>query len=158
MRTVAQKCGIALGTLYNYYADKNELLLATVGSVWEDIFHGGDCSGEECESFPDHVEQLYRRIRSGLCEYPDFFTLHSISIANSVKGKAKGIMEQYLGHIKKGFSRVLEGDKNVKKSVFSADFSKERFEDFVFDNIMLNLARDRKDCRELTEIIRRVIY
>ena len=28
MRTVAKECNIALGTLYNYYADKDELLIA----------------------------------------------------------------------------------------------------------------------------------
>ena len=38
MRTVAKECNIALGTLYNYYADKDELLIAAVESVWKDIF------------------------------------------------------------------------------------------------------------------------
>ena len=39
MRSVAEECHIALGTLYNYYSNKNELLLATIESVWKDIFH-----------------------------------------------------------------------------------------------------------------------
>ena len=39
MRLVADECHIALGTLYNYYADKDELVLATVESILRDIFH-----------------------------------------------------------------------------------------------------------------------
>ena len=39
MRLVTDECHIALGTLYNYYADKEELVLATVESIWRDIFH-----------------------------------------------------------------------------------------------------------------------
>ena len=38
MRTVANACHIALGTLYNYYADKDALILATVESIWREIF------------------------------------------------------------------------------------------------------------------------
>lgn len=37
MRTLAKECGIALGTLYNYYSDKDELVVAAIESVWQDI-------------------------------------------------------------------------------------------------------------------------
>ena len=40
MRAVSGQLGIALGTLYNYFSDKDALMLATVESVWKDIFHG----------------------------------------------------------------------------------------------------------------------
>ena len=38
MRTVASECGIALGSLYNYFTSKAELLSTTVEAVWADIF------------------------------------------------------------------------------------------------------------------------
>ena len=37
MRALAKECGIALGTLYNYYSDKDELVVAAIESVWQDI-------------------------------------------------------------------------------------------------------------------------
>lgn len=52
MRLVADECHIALGTLYNYYSDKNELLIATVESIWKDIFHMNQ-KCENCFSFPE---------------------------------------------------------------------------------------------------------
>ena len=47
MRAVARECGVALGTLYNYYADKDALLIAAVESIWREIFHmdGNDWAG-----------------------------------------------------------------------------------------------------------------
>ena len=39
MRLVASRCNIALGSVYNYFPSKSELLLATIESVWMDIFH-----------------------------------------------------------------------------------------------------------------------
>ena len=50
MRSVAKACGVAVGSLYNYFSSKDDLLQATVRSVWTDIF----CvSGDSipCESF-----------------------------------------------------------------------------------------------------------
>ena len=37
MRAVAKSCGVALGSLYYYFPSKNDLLIATIESVWEDI-------------------------------------------------------------------------------------------------------------------------
>lgn len=49
MRTVADECHIALGTLYGYYSNKDDLLLSTIDSVWKDIFH----MSQKCETdFP----------------------------------------------------------------------------------------------------------
>ena len=42
MRTVASECGIALGSLYNYFSSKSELLSATIEAVWKDIFQMGN--------------------------------------------------------------------------------------------------------------------
>ncbi|MGN1108469.1 MAG: TetR/AcrR family transcriptional regulator, partial [Oscillospiraceae bacterium] len=67
MRTVAKECGIALGTLYNYYSDKDELLIATIGSVWQDIFHvpQEDKSSSGALPFPEYVGRLFRHVQAG---------------------------------------------------------------------------------------------
>lgn len=38
MRAVAARCGVAVGSLYNYFPSKDALLAAAVESVWEEIF------------------------------------------------------------------------------------------------------------------------
>ncbi|WP_051541805.1 TetR/AcrR family transcriptional regulator [Clostridium lundense] len=39
MKMIAQKCGIAVGTLYNYYPNKKELYIATLKSSWDNTFN-----------------------------------------------------------------------------------------------------------------------
>ena len=51
MRLVADECGIALDTLYNYFAGKDAPVLAAVESIWRDIFHAGTPQ-ETAPSFP----------------------------------------------------------------------------------------------------------
>ena len=57
MRTVAAECGIALGSLYNYFVSKAELLSATVEAVWADIFPVGKIS-EDCKNIVDYLKIL----------------------------------------------------------------------------------------------------
>ncbi|MGM9538178.1 MAG: TetR/AcrR family transcriptional regulator [Candidatus Onthomonas sp.] len=157
MRAVAGECGIALGTLYNYYSDKDELLIATVESVWQDIFHlDGVC--ETAFSFPDYVAYLFDRARAGAAEYPNFLTAHSIAIAKSRQGEAKSTMERYFAHMKAGMLAVLRRDPGVRPAVFSPSFTESDLVDFVLDHILLLLVQDEADCTALTELVRRVIY
>ena len=38
MRSVAKACGVAVGSLYNYFPSKSRLLGATIESIWREIF------------------------------------------------------------------------------------------------------------------------
>lgn len=157
MRTVAKECGIALGTLYNYYPNKEELLIATVKSIWEEIFHGnGAC--ETALSFPDYIERLFHCVRNGTAKYPHFITIHSMVLAKSPSGNAVHTMEQYFNHMKMGMQKALQSDTQVSQTAFSPDFPQSVFIDYILDNILLLLMKDAENCTVLTEIIRRVIY
>ncbi|MGN0204617.1 MAG: TetR/AcrR family transcriptional regulator [Coprococcus sp.] len=157
MRAVARECHIALGTLYNYYSDKDELLIAAVESVWKDIFHmDGIC--EKALSFSDYVCDIFNCMQKGAAEYPNFLSGHSISIAKSRRGEAKSTMEQYFEHMKSGMLAVLRSDQAVDHTVFSQDFTESDFIDFVLDNLLLFLIKQKNSCTLLVELVRRIIY
>ena len=157
MRLVANECHIALGTLYNYYADKDALVLATVESIWKEIFHS-EHQNEHCLSFPDYVAELYARIRKGADAYPGFLTGHSISIAASKRGEAKNVMEHTFAHMKAGMLEVLQGDPSIPENTFSSVFSEEDFVGFVLDHLLILLVQGQPNCNILLEIMCRVIY
>ena len=71
VRAVASACGVAVGTLYNYFPSRDALVAASVESVWKDIFH----HGEGMEDFGDIlscVRWLYRQMEYGAQRYPNF--------------------------------------------------------------------------------------
>lgn len=39
IRSVAAACGVSVGSIYNYFDSKADLVGATVESVWSEIFH-----------------------------------------------------------------------------------------------------------------------
>lgn len=117
MRALAKECGIALGTLYNYYSDKDELVVAAIESVWQDILEKS--APDSGVRFSQYVTQTYAHIIERLKDYPDFLAAHSISVAGSAKGMARGMMERCFGKIRGELHSALREDKNVDRSIFS---------------------------------------
>ena len=157
MRTIAEKCNVSVGSVYNYFPSKSDLIAATIQDLWQSIFHM-DKICNKSNSFTDYVAWIFESARVGVEEYPNFFTAHSMSFANADKGKARQVMEQYFDHMKAGLLKALQSDSGVRATVFSDDFSKSEFVDFVFANLLTLLLKQGNSCNILIEIIKRTIY
>ena len=156
MRTVAKRCGVAVGSVYNYFPSKADLIAATVEIFWEDILHlTKQC--EHSQSFIGYVEGLFQTICKGSEEYPSFFTFHSMSFAADEKEKGREVMEQHFSLIKSGMIQSLLSDLNVRIGAFN-NLPREKYVDFIFSNILSILIKKESSCDFLLEIIRRTIY
>lgn len=157
MRAVAQRCGVALGSIYNYFSDKDELVLETIESVWRDIFHM-DSRDRDGLSFTETVQWIFDSVRRAAGEYPNFFTAHSLSFASDGRDRAKNTMYRYLEHMKAGMAEALAADPAVRPDCFAEDFSQADFLDFVLSGLIVLLIQQKDDCRVLLEMVRRTIY
>ena len=64
MRKIAERCNIAVGTLYNYFASKQDLLMAVIESGWREALDkiDSECSG--ALSIADGICAICTSIRS----------------------------------------------------------------------------------------------
>lgn len=155
MRAVASACGVAVGSVYNYFPSKADLMAAAVESIWEDIFHDVGCR-REFDSFLGCVDWMFDCIQRGTKVYPAFFAAHAAAFGSGDVAKGRETMGRYIAHIKEGMLQALAQDGRVSQSAFDADFTREMFVDFVFSNF-LPLLRSG-DCRVLKQVIARIIY
>lgn len=65
MRSVASACGIAVGTLYNYFPSKDMLLAAAILEDWLAALHGMQAA---CEAAPDLSAGL-QAVYTGVCGF-----------------------------------------------------------------------------------------
>lgn len=157
MREVAQKCGIAVGSIYNYFPSKGDFIIATIESIWAEITN--DLTSFSLSiSFTENIILLFNNIQKISEKYPSFFQLHSMSLTNADKNKGREIMHLYFSNIKKILLEALNQDPNVIENNFSNNFTKSNFIDFVFLNILTLLINGESSCDFLIEIIKRIIY
>ncbi|MBU5592986.1 TetR/AcrR family transcriptional regulator [Clostridium sp. MSJ-4] len=157
MRKVAEKCNVSVGSVYNYFPSKADLIAATIQDVWQSIFNMEKIC-KQSVTFPEYVTWIFESVQVGVAEYPNFFTAHSVSFASSDKGKARQVMMEYFGHIKAGMLDALQNDHKVKPVAFSEAFTQIAFVDFVFSSLLALLMKKESSCTMLTEIIKRSIY
>lgn len=157
MRGVAEACNVALGSIYYYFPSKDDLLIATIESVWEDIFRWKDKELKGL-SFIEYIDKCFKYIENGMEKYPHFFTIHSISFSAKSRGKAHNSMEAYISQIKLQMVKALKEDVKVKEDAFSGRLKELELVDFVLANIVCLLIQKKKDCLVLLEVIRRTIY
>lgn len=156
IRSVATACGVSVGSIYNYFESKSDLVSATVESVWCEIFHR-----PEEATFQDIqtcIIWIYERIEYGSKQYPGFFNLHSLGFMNEDKSDGKRRMQQTWQHILYGLRSVLERDQKIRSDAFNEQFTAEKFADVLFSLILSALIRHDYDPAPVLEIVSRTLY
>ena len=157
MRAIAEACGVAVGSIYNYFPSKAELLSAAIGSVWEEIFRPF-YEREAFGSFTECVSVLFGTIRDGNERYPGFFTVHALNFASSDRKKGKEAMTRYLSVLEARLADALRQDENIREGVFGEIFFEEVFAGYVFELMLSIFLRKGQSCEALLEMIRQTIY
>ncbi len=157
IRTVAGACHVSVGSIYNYFGSKADLVSNTVESVWHEIFHTPNNKApfrdiEEC------VIWMYERMAYGSKEYPGFFTLHSMNFMKEGKEDGKRKMEQTWQHIQRSFIFVMKNDPHIRKDAFDDKFTPTHFADVIFSMMLSALIRDDYHPETALELIRRTLY
>lgn len=157
IRSVASACNVSVGSIYNYFHSKSDLIGATIESVWCEIFH---FPKDETifHSFINCIQWIYARMEYGNHLYPGFFTLHSMSFLGKDKLKGQQLMRQSLEHIQMQLCYILTHDKNVRPDCFNDVFTPEKFVAFVLSFIVSSLMKQNYDSSTLLEVIQRTIY
>lgn len=157
MRMVAGACGVAVGSVYNYFPSKAELLGATIESVWAEIFKPF-FSGAEFDSILDCVSCMFDLIKEGDKKYPAFFTVHSLNFTSDEKHMGKERMHHYFAFLEAKLVYALKQDERIKKGVFCQAFSREIFANYIFTLLVSILLNGEPDCQALLKMIENCVY
>lgn len=157
IRTLASRCSVSVGTVYNYFSSKSELTLAVVESIWSDIFHEEDVC-QPSSGIVSLIEGIYSRLEKGSEKYPGFFTLHSLSFIGEEKDDAAHMMKRIQSHIKESIKAALEGDEKIREGAFTDSLTTDEFASVLFAVMLSDMTRAHYNPGSVIEIIRRTLY
>lgn len=153
IRLIAQKAGIATGTVYNYFSNKDEILLALTEEYWKEtlIEMKTQIIGE---SFCEQIEEIFLFLKTRIENSGGMFmrSLEHIEEAGQEKMESMQIV------LRDDIIERMEQDKAIRKEVWSDIFTKEEYACFIIINIMILLRSRALDINFLMELIKRTIY
>lgn len=157
IRAVAERCGVAVGSVYHYFPSKLELVSCTVANIWSDIFHAAGPCGP-FDDFLACVRWLFQSIQAGSARYPGFLTGHATAFSGEERSAGRAAMAERTDHVRQGLLQALERDGRVCPHRFDRDFTREDLAEFVLGDLLSLLTRGAQDCEVLCQVIARTIY
>ena len=157
IRSVAAACGVSVGSIYNYFESKAELVGETVESIWCEIFRHPQ-QGMVFEDIQECIRWMYERMEYGCKAYPGFFTLHALGFMQEEKSDGKRRMQQTWKHILDGLCAVLQRDARIRPDAFTEQFTAQQFADILFSLMLSALMRKDYDASTVLELIHRTLY
>lgn len=145
MRKLASACGIAIGSVYNYYPDKDALVTALAEEFWNSIFADQNRLYRSGMSFTWFLEQYYAYLYNKMSPYDS-------SWVREMEGKIPMTDTIQL------FLEVLREDERVNHSIWNMEFQPENFCRYVFTNIMALLQSGETNCRFFVYLLENLLY
>lgn len=157
IRSVAAACGVSVGSIYNYYQSKADLVGAAVESVWREIFPISERELRS-KSFLECIEWFFQSMEKGSRDYPGVFTLHSMGFLGGDKARGQQLMRAFWDHMKQTLYIVLVNDGNVCPGALQEPLTPETFIEIIFSLLISSMIKEEYDSAPVAELIRRSLY
>lgn len=157
IRLVAQMSGISIGTIYNYYTTKADLLIAVIEDFWAEAFKEVDLKSLGQKSFFEKIEDIYNSLNHYLHQFKDNWLeqMSLLSVEEKKLGRKKE--KEYFQTIYTMIISLMNSDKNISKKSWENGISKERTAEFIFDNMLLMLRKDEKDLDFFITLLKKIM-
>ncbi len=153
IRSIAKEAGIASGTVYNYFSNKDEILLALTEGYWNQALL--EMRNEiTAESFCGQLQEIFYFLQERI----DKSAGKLMNSLGNVEAAGQAHMASAQAVLEETLIQCMEQDAHVRKDVWNETFTKEQFARFLVMNMTMLLRARTYDLSFLLIIIERMIY
>ncbi|MEN6418741.1 MAG: TetR/AcrR family transcriptional regulator [Clostridiaceae bacterium] len=153
IRDLAARAGIATGTIYNYFENKDEVLLTLSEEYWKNAL--SDLKAQlKPGRFSDQLKYICAFLREHVRDTRGNL-MKSLGGARS-DGilRMRGMQSMVVGEL----VARLNADEEIRADLWTDDFTRERFARFVFENLLASISSEGCEHSFLVMIVGRVLY
>ncbi|MEY8416861.1 TetR/AcrR family transcriptional regulator [Tissierella praeacuta] len=157
IRAVAKSSGIAVGTVYNYFPSKADLLVAVIEEFWEGAFANVDWKSFSYRSFYDNLKEIYSILYHYLHKFKENWLEQLSLLKTQEKILGKQRQNQYFEKISFRIKILIDMDNDLKGYPWSEEFSKEKMARFIFENMLIMLRKEEEDISFFITILKKIM-
>lgn len=157
IREVALACGVSVGTIYNYFPSKGDLVAEVIARFWQSSLADVACNPEADEDFVVYVERIYDALRTALAEFRSDWLPEIRALALSGEAVGHERERKVFGHMAKGLASVLAADPRVDMERIGGVDAAQLCR-FVLESMLDSLSKGASDCRVLLALLRAALY
>lgn len=153
IRRIARQAGIATGTVYNYFSNKDDILLALTEEYWRKTLTEMQ-DAVRAESFVGQLEGIYAFLRVRISDSAGVL----MGSLRNVEAAGRERMQHMHKVLREALLRSMEQDSAICEGIWNKQFTKEQYADFIIMNMMVLLRTDVREISFFLEIVRRTLY
>lgn len=134
IRTVAAACHVSVGSIYNHFESKDDLVYGVLNHAWGKIFDLADSSQDKPTSFLDYLEWLFSSLAQKKAEGAEFFNLYSLGLAYKNPQLGRDLFARHTGPLKEELKKAWEEDGKFGKFYEKKESDKKI--DFLFTSLI----------------------
>lgn len=155
MRDIARSCDIALGTIYNYYPSKAELLVDIVAQLWNNCFT--QLRQIDNPDFYISVKEFYDVYKDALHSFMQNL-MNGLSSLNKEGKKLSGAMNaQYTLTLKNILVDIIVKHKDQLDNEVILFFGKENLAEFILNHFTGMIANHQSEYGQVEYFIRKLL-
>lgn len=157
IRAVAKNSGIAIGTVYNYFPSKGDLLIAVIEDFWEGAFANIDWKSFSYNSFYDNLEKIYSVLFHYLNKFKENWLEQLTLLKTQEKTLGKQRENEYFEKICSRINTLIDMDNELSQYSWSEIISKERIAEFIFENMLMMLRKEEENISFFIAILKKIM-
>jgi AcrR family transcriptional regulator len=153
IRLIAQKAGVAIGTVYNYFSGKDEILFALTEDDWKKAL----CEMKTAISAETFCEQL-QEIFYFLKERIDQSAGKLMNSLGTMELPGQERMTSMQSELEAAFIQYMEQDVDIRPNIWNETFTPKRFAHFIMINMSALLKEENPNISFFIAIVKRIVY
>ncbi|MCK5129788.1 MAG: TetR/AcrR family transcriptional regulator, partial [Clostridiales bacterium] len=130
IRQVVKLSGISIGTVYNYYSTKADLLVAVIGDFWKEAFMQKEFMTLGDKGFYNKIQEIYESLYKYLSTYKTDW-LKQMALLTTEEKKLGRIKEkEYFSRIYDLILSLMDSDETIREKTWENGLSKEKMAEF----------------------------
>lgn len=152
IRAIANKAGVATGTVYNYFSNKDEILLALTEEYWKQTLIEMK-SRITADSFCEQLQEMFDFLRKQI----DQSAGKLMSSLGNMEAAAQERMLSMQSELASDLILYLEQDNKIREDIWNDTFTKKQFAQFIMMNMIMLLKIKTPDFEFFIKIIKGII-
>lgn len=160
IRSIAATCDVSVGTVYNSYASKTELINDVVGMFWQRAFAETmkTLAAHEGNDFISFCEALSQSLKGALKEFRKEFLSDLSALSESDRLSAQKREQQSFIHARAGIKQALLSDPKVKQDQLTGALAPDALVALVWETLIDSARDDMGYDKTLFELLRATLY
>lgn len=160
IRSIAAACDVSVGTVYNSYASKTELINDVVGMFWQRAFAETmkTLAAHEGNDFIAFCEALSRSLKSALKEFRKEFLSDLSALSEGDRLSAQKREQQSFIHTRAGIKQALLSDPKIKQDQLTGALASDALAALVWETLIDSACDDMGYDKTLFELLRTALY